>query len=131
MTYEIGQQIGVCYSSRGSRPNRYKIGVVVKVSKTRVTVRTATVVENAPKDNDESFSIQTGRRIGDSDSWYPARLATVEQAQQGQAYFRQRAADDNRFFARDQMLDKLKAATRNDEKFRELLAELNNREYVA
>lgn len=130
MTYEIGQQIGVCYSSLGSRPNRYKIGTVVKVSKTRVTVRTATIVENIPKGNDESFSIQSGRRIGDKDSWYPAQLVTLDIAQQGQAYAKKCAADSEKFARRTQMLSKLDAAVKNDEKFRELLAELNSREYL-
>jgi hypothetical protein len=129
--YTIGQKIAVSYSGHGHRPNRYKFGEVVRVSKTRVTVRTVVMVEGAPTANDESFSILSGQRIGDKGSYFGAHLETIERAEQGQAFYRQRAADENRRYYRQQMAEKLATAARSDSEFRALLAELNSREYVA
>jgi hypothetical protein len=131
MTYEMGEQVGVCYPSRGMRPNRFKIGVVVKVSKTRVTVRTSVMVDGAWKDNDESFSLKSHYRIGDGDSWNKVYLTSVETARNGTLFAKQMNADLNKKLLRQSFCDQLKDAAGNNAKFMELLAELNSREYVA
>lgn len=125
-----GDLVGI-YGATNYDPNLSK-AEVVRITKTTVTVRRANH-SSAPNPFTElTFMKSTLKQRGSDEttSWRVPSLISFDRYQELVAFKRQKRADLEKAGFRERMAEKLKNASRNDAAFRELLAELNSREYV-